>query len=183
LGLKVPLSAADASSNGLPLPLDYQASLGTWDALVGFGYEVKKIQFVVAWQQPLVQNKNQFLAMDYPIGSELRAFQSTRNYIRSGDVMLRVAYPVRLHSRVKLTPGILPIYHLQNDRYTDEDQIQREIAGSQGLTLNGNVYLDYDVSEKHSLQLNAGMPFVVRTARPDGLTRGFLVNMEYRIIF
>lgn len=78
---------------------------------------------------------------------------------------------------------MLPIYHLTNDKFTDELNIKREIEGSQGLTLNGNVYFDYEFNAKSSLQLNVGMPFVVRDARPDGLTRSFIANLEYRIKF
>ena len=81
---------------------------------------------------------------------------------------------VKLNSRLKLTPSILPIYHLTNDKYTDESNIKTEIKGSRGLTLNGNLYLDYEINSKSVLQLNLGMPFVVREVRLDGLTRSFV---------
>ncbi len=183
LGTKIPLSAANKTYNNLPLPMDYQASLGTLDLILGIGFEVKDIQFVAALQQPLSQNDNQFLAVNYPLGSALRSFQSTHTFIRSGDVLLRVSYPIELTSKFKFTPSILPIYHLANDKYTDELNVTKEIIGSQGLTLNGNVYLDYKVNTKNILQLNIGMPFMVRDVRPDGLTRSFIANLEYRIKF
>jgi hypothetical protein len=72
---------------------------------------------------------------------------------------------------------------LTNDKYTDELEVEREIIGSQGLTLNGNVYLDYEINRKHLVQFNVGMPFIVRDSRPDGLTRSFIANLEYRIKF
>lgn len=97
--------------------------------------------------------------------------------------MLRLSYPVRIDSRLKVTPSLLPIYHLGNDSFADENDVLREISGSEGLTLNGNLYFDYALSGKHSIQLNAGMPFLVRTARPDGLTRGFIANVEFRVRF
>jgi len=183
LGMKIPLSNANKSENNLPLPMDYQSSLGTFDVVFGIGYEIKKFHFVAAIQQPLTQNDNRFIAANYPIDSELRTFQSTNGYVRSGDVLLRVSYPFKILPKLKLTPSILPIYHLANDRYTDEFNVEREIQGSRGLTLNGNVFLDYEMNSKHSLQLNMGMPFLVREARPDGLTRGFIVNFEYRFRF
>lgn len=183
LGAKIPLSDASNTRNNLPLPMDYQASLGTFDLIFGIGYEFKKIQVVAAIQQPLTQNKNQFTSTDYPINSELRTFQSTNNFERSGDVLLRVSYPIIINSKFKLTPSILPIYHLSNDKYTDEFNIKQEINGSQGLTLNGNVYLDYEINSKNIVQLNLGMPFIVRESRPDGLTRSFIANLEYRIKF
>lgn len=183
LGTKIPLSNASKRYKNLPLPMDYQASLGTFDLIFGIGYEIRKTQFIVAIQQPLTQNNNQFISTNYPITSELRNFQSTNKFQRSGDVLLRVSYPININSKLKLTPSILPIYHLTNDKYTDEFNVKQEIKGSQGLTLNGNAYLDYEINNKNSLQLNLGIPFIVRDARPDGLTRGFIANLEYRIKF
>ena len=183
LGTKIPLSDASNTRNNLPLPMDYQASLGTFDLIFGIGYEFKKIQVVAAIQQPLTQNSNQFIAANYPINSELRTFQSTNKFERSGDVLLRVSYPINITSKLKLTPSILPIYHLAKDKYTDEFNIKKEIIGSQGLTLNGNAYLDYEFNSKNIVQLNLGIPFIVRDSRPDGLTRSFIANLEYRIKF
>jgi hypothetical protein len=128
--------------------MDYQASLGTFDLIFGIGYEIEKIQIVAAIQQPLTQNDNEFIATNYPINSKLRTFQSTNKFERSGDVLLRASYPINLNSKIKLTPSVLPIYHLTNDKYTDEFNIQKEINNSQGITLNGNVYMDYEISSK-----------------------------------
>jgi hypothetical protein len=182
-GAKLPLSNAGKTYDNLPLPMDYQASLGTFDLIFGIGYEISKIQFVAAIQQPLTQNNNQFIATNYPAESNLRTFQSTNKYERSGDILLRVSYPLFLGSKLRLTPSILPIYHLANDKYTDELNIEREIDGSQGLTLNGNVFLDYEINSKSNIQINLGIPFMVRDSRPDGLTRSLVANLEYRIKF
>lgn len=178
LGTKIPFSKANKEHKNLALPMDYQASLGTFDLIFGIGYEIKKLQIIAALQQPLTQNDNQFIANNYPINSKLREFQSTNNFKRSGDVLLRVSYPVSLNKSLTFTPSILPIYHLTNDKYTDELNIKREIIGSRGLTLNGNVYLDYEINNKNIIQLNMGVPFVVRDVRPDGLTRSFIATLE-----
>jgi hypothetical protein len=183
LGGKIPLSKANKRYNNLPLPMDYQTSLGTFDLVFGVGYEVKNIQLVLAIQQPLTQNDNQFMATDYPIDSKLRTFQPTNKFKRSGDVLLRASYPISMSSKFKLTPSILPIYHLRNDRYTNESNKIIEIDGSRGLTLNANLYLDYKINSKNVIQINMGMPFITRTSRPDGLTRHFIANLEYRIKF
>lgn len=183
LGAKIPLSNANRTQGNLPLPMDYQSSLGTVDLILGAGYEIWKIQFVAAIQQPVTQNNNQFIAGNYPVGSKLRNFQSTNKFERGGDVLLRVSYPIKIKSKLKLTPSILPIFHLANDKYTDELNVKQEIKGSQGLTLNGNFYIDYEINRKNTIQLNAGMPFIFREARPDGLTRHFIANIEYRIKF
>jgi len=82
-----------------------------------------------------------------------------------------------------LTPSLLPIYHIANDTFTDTSGAKRTIDGSQGLTLNGTVVANYTLDETNALLLSFGMPFATRTARPDGLARGYVAAMEYRIAF
>lgn len=183
LGFKIPLSDANKKENGRALPMDYQSSLGTFDLVFGIGYAIKKLQLLAAIQQPLTQNNNTFFSNLYPSDSPLSQFQSTNQFKRSGDVLLRVSYPLNLGKKFIFTPSLLPIYHLSNDKFTDIDGIEKEIDGSQGLTLNWNTYFDYYINEKHALQLSLGAPFIVREARPDGLTRSFVANIEYRINF
>ncbi|MFN5361229.1 MAG: hypothetical protein ACK5CC_10905, partial [Bacteroidota bacterium] len=162
VGTKIPFSQANQSSNNLPLPMDYQSSLGTFDLILGLGYSLNKLQLVAAIQQPLSQNKNQFLSSAYPINAPLRKFQSTNQFTRKGDVLLRIAYPVVLHSKLKMTASLLPIYHLGNDQFRDELNRLTDIQGSKGLTLNGNLFFDYALNATNSLQLSLGAPFVVR---------------------
>lgn len=183
LGTKIPLTSANSKKNGLPLPMDYQSSLGTLDAIAGIGYKVQKFQFVLAFQQPLTQNNNEFSALDYPENSIFRKFQSTRSFKRSGDVLFRVSYPFQITEKLQLTTSLLPIYHIKTDRFTDFDGIQKSINGSNGLTLNGNLYLDYHLNSNNSIQINMGSPLVVRDSRPDGLTRSFILNAEYQFKF
>ena len=182
-GLKIPLTDGNKMKDNLPLPMDYQSSLGTFDLIAGVSCEVQKLQFIIALQQPLTQNENKFMAEIYPASSELREFQSTNLFQRSGDVLLRASYLINAGEKFKITPSLLPIYHLMNDKFTDITNSEKEITGSQGLTLNGNLYFDYQLTGTATLQLNAGAPFIVRDARPDGLTRHFVMNLEYRIKF
>jgi hypothetical protein len=182
-GAKMPLSDGNKSMNGLALPMDYQSSLGTFDLILGAAYKLRKLQAVVAYQQPLTQNNNSFLATEYSSESPLGDFQSTNQFHRKGDVLVRVSYPIQATKRITITPSLLPIYHLGNDTYIDELNFTREIEGSSGLTLNANVYVDFAVGIASMLQLNLGTPFVVREARPDGLTRSWIVNLEYAVKF
>lgn len=183
LGAKLPLMAGDRSLNDLPLPMDYQSSLGTFDLIIGLGYEWGKLQLAAALQQPLTQNNNQFLASAYPEDSELASILSTRNFDRAGDALLRLSYPLEINSKLKFSPSALAIYHLRKDRFTNELDQVIDIENSQGLTLNANLYFDYKLSAVSSLQFNAGFPFIVRPNRPDGLTRSFIGNVEYRVNF
>ncbi len=183
IGGKAPLIQGDASSEGLALPMDYQSSLGTFDLILGLAYEFDKLQITAGLQQPLSQNNNQFLASEYPLGSDLRSIKSTRGFQRAGDALLRVSYPLKSQSKLKFTPSLLSIYHLANDQYLDEFDQTQEIEGSEGLTVNINVLFDISISSRSSFQLNAAVPLLVREARPDGLTRSFIANLEYQVRF
>ncbi|MBN1599385.1 MAG: hypothetical protein JW894_13915 [Bacteroidales bacterium] len=183
LGSKVPVSKSNAVKDNLPLPMDYQSTLGTLDLIVGIGYTINKLQLVLALQQPLTQNKNEFISDDYPANSELSNFQSTNKFKRNGDVLLRISHPVTIAKMLTITPSILPVYHLGVDKYTDASGTEQEIKGSDGLTLNGNAYFDFALNDKNSIQLNFGLPFIVRDVRPDGLTRSFIATLEYRYSF
>jgi hypothetical protein len=181
-GVKIPLSDAGKTKDGLPLPMDYQSSLGTFDLIAGVAYKVKKWKFNLGWQQPLSQNSNSFIAENYPSHSPLHGLQSTRNYIRKGDVLMRIAYTVPLSRKLTLVPGLLPIYHLADDEFTNLNGKQI-IHGSKGLTLNVTGLLQYTMNEKNTLELNLGSPVVARDVRPDGLTRSFVATLQYQFTF
>ncbi len=172
VALKIPMNNADKTLNGKSLPMDYQTSLGTIDLIIGAGYKLGEISIQAAIQQPRSKNKNTFLASDYPAGSEFTEFQSTNKFVRKGDVLLRVSRGFSLNDQWRITPGILPIYHLADDEFTDAGGIGVEIAGSRVLTLNGNVFIEYMIDPANAVELNFGAPFITRDARPDGLTRG-----------
>ena len=180
-GLKVPLNDATKSQNGRPLPMDYQSSLGTLDLIVGIADSLGRLKWSISYQQPLTQNSNQFDGMLYPEGSVFRNIPTTAEFDRAGDLLARLSYPLELTDRLTLTPGMLPIYHLRNDRYTDEMGVEQQIEGSRGLTLNFNLFADFALNDRNSVQLAVGAPALVRDERPDGLTRSFVINLEYRI--
>lgn len=182
-GTKIPLEDGNRIKNGLPLPMDYQSSLGTFDLILGVGYDLNKLGIILAIQQPVTQNDNTFLAGQYPESSKLNNIQSTNEFKRMGDLMLRISYPFNIRQDIQLTLGLLPIYHLANDRYVNAEGVEVEISGSRGLTLNSNLFLDYQINERNLLQLNLGMPFITRDSRPDGLTRHYLVSLEYGFRF
>jgi hypothetical protein len=183
LGTKLPLMGASREKDMLPLPMDYQSSLGTVDLIFGLGYNVSRLQLFLAMQQPLTQNQNEFLAEEYPLHSPLASFPSTNEFVRAGDLLFRASYPFRLTQNLSLSPGLLFIQHLANDRFTNFMGQRETIFGSEGLTLNGNFFFDWKLNAHSSLQLNLGAPFISRDARPEGLTRGFVANVEYRFGF
>lgn len=49
-GLKIPLNQANASENGMPLPMQYQSSLGTLDVIAGATLSNQKWQISAGYQ-------------------------------------------------------------------------------------------------------------------------------------
>lgn len=183
-GFKIPLQDGNKlNSEGLSLPMDYQASLGTFDLILGLKYEIKKLSVTVGLQQPITQNNNHFLSENYPANSAFKKFQSTNNYKRSGDALFRVTYPIKITKHFTVSPSALSIYHLKNDRYTEATGLEQSIQGSEGLTFNGTIYFDYVFNERNSIDLNMGKPFITRKVRPDGLTREYIITLEYKFKF
>ncbi|MBL7737910.1 MAG: hypothetical protein JNK14_01740 [Chitinophagaceae bacterium] len=183
-GLKIPLDKADIVKDDIHLPMPYQTSLGTTDLVLGVNAARKSFGVTLAWQQPLQKtNGNQFLPENYPSEPLAYRYLPTNSFERKGDLLLRLSYNFNLNKKFSVRPGLLSIYHLGNDSYLDRNKMRREIALSNGLTLNGNVFLDYRVSKTSEFELSLGTPFVVRTNRPDGLTRSFVASLEYKFSF
>jgi len=184
-GIKVPLGNADIIKNGIYLPMPYQTSLGTTDLVLGLNFIKNSFGATIAVQQPLKPtNSNRFLPSDYPLNALTAKYLPTNKFVRKGDVLLRFSYNIKLdNKKFTIRPSLLSIYHEANDTYLDEANTRKEIAKSSGLTLNGIVFADYKLNAKSSFELGVGTPFVVRTNRPDGLTRSVVASLDYRINF
>jgi hypothetical protein len=177
-GLKIPLTKADKAFEDLPLPMDYQSSLGTLDLLTGIKFNPEKWQIALAAQIPLTQNENGFFAGFYP-DSPLNDIQTTNGFMRRPDLLMHISRTFDVNDKMTFTPGILPIFHLGEDEYTDIDGIAYAIEGSDGLTLNLTFHSDIALGDNSAFELQVGFPLVVREARPDGLTRSFVFGLGY----
>ena len=184
VGLKIPFNKADIVKNGIHLPMPYQTSLGTTDLVFGLSFTRNEFGATLAWQQPLTgMNGNRFLPGDYP-DEPLAAEYLPTNYLeRKADALLRLSYNIDLTTKLSIRPSLLTIYHAGNDSYLDNNKMRIEIEKSSGPTLNANIFVDYRLSGTRGLELTLGTPFVVRTNRPDGLTRSFVAALEYKFIF
>jgi hypothetical protein len=185
-GVKIPLTTGDdKNSEGKPLPLDYQASIGTYDGIIGINYILeKKWEFDAALQVPVVQeNKSTFFPDDY---SDPRAlnFPPTNDFRRKSDLLGRVGYYIRFpSSSITVKPSVSAIYHVGNDSYENTLAERMVIYGSQGFTLNGTIVATKTFKNYNRFEVVFGAPFIVRKVRPDGLTRGLVVNLQYTIAF
>lgn len=176
-GLKAPLATADRKYEARTLPMAYQTTMGTYDGIVGLQYRYKKFIFVSAWQQPFVQNNNDFRMRNFTEVELGHIYPETNGFRRAGDVLLRVSYlhTLRKQPKLSLIYSLLPIYHLKDDSYVDENQNTVALEGSRGLTLNLNAFATYKFHEKWEMEFTAGFPLRSRKVRPEGLAQFGLV--------
>ena len=184
-GVKIPLNSADTKfdSINVGLPMGFQTSLGTFDLILGIGYKIKDFKIDLGYQQPLSQNSNTYLSTSFPPGAPFGKYQSTNKFERKPDILLRAAYDFRPSKSWLITPGILPIMHLGNDKFTDSSGTEQTIDGSEGLTFNASLIVEYVINGNNSIVFGAAGPLVTRDSRPDGLGRKYLLNLDYKIAF
>ena len=116
-GVKAPFNTANKKYKGVDLPMSYQTSLGTVDYLVGLSYKHKNTLFSIGTQLPILQNDNSFFVENFLAEGININYISTNNYVRKADVIARFNYVVPLkNENLKLTMGVLPIYHIDNDQ-------------------------------------------------------------------
>ncbi len=184
VGLKIPFDEANIIKDGIHLPMPYQTSLGTTDLVLGLNFIHKSFGATIAVQQPLTPvNGNSFLPEDYPDNNIAANYLPTNKFSRKGDVLLRLSYNFDINKKFYIRPSFLSIYHEANDTYLDKSKVRKEIANSNGFTINGNIFFDYEVNKTSGFEVSFGTPFAVRTKRPDGLTRSFVGALNYNFKF
>lgn len=181
LGIKSPFTSANLKINGYSLPLDYQASLGTFDLIAATNLNYKKWDFNAAIQLPVFNiNKNSY----FREFSGTATFPSTNLFERKPDALFRTTYSYKTtNQKFTFKPNVLFIYHLGEDSYETIYGKKENIIGSDGLTINGNLIGSYAINFKNSIELSIATPLVVRTIRPDGLTRSFTAGLIYKVSF
>ena len=182
-GIKLPTNNADISKNNKPLPMVYQSSLGSTDALFGLKYRYQKWDLTLGYQHSFNANKNSYLHDSISIDNAVyNSYFESKNLKRSDDGIVR-ANRNFLIKKVSASAGLLFIYHLANDSYTDVLGNRVTSKGSQGLTLNLNFSSIVPISKKMDLIFIFANPIKTRDARPDGLTREFIVmaGLKYNV--
>jgi hypothetical protein len=180
-GIKFPLSQSNLKENGKPLPMQYQSSLGTIDAILGLSVINKKWHFSAGYQQPLSgSNSNGFLPIYWQDNSDAAKYPSTSNLKRKADMLLRGTYQFVVNKKFQLSAGLLGIYHLGRDTYINTSVSNQPIAinGSDGLTLNLNASVKWALSKSIQIGFLTGTPLIARDIRPDGLTRSIVISPE-----
>lgn len=177
-GLKVPLSDGNLKRKGLPLPMQYQSSLGTFDAVASVALYAGRWSLTAGYQQPLSgDNGSRFDPAQWQYGLA-DVYPESNRFRRSADIIAKAGYRLQYNRRWAFTPGMLGIYHVKEDSYYDVMTGQvAPLKGSKGLTLNLVFNAVYS-GAKWSAGLTVGRPVVVRDIRPDGLTRSIVLLPE-----
>jgi hypothetical protein len=173
-GVKIPSNNANLLADQFPLPMVYQTSLGATDLLLGTKFTFKKWEAIFAYQHAFNSNQNNYLHS----ASENSYFESNK-LKRSDDAVLRINRNFT-RKRSTVAPGLLFIYHLKNDTYINAVGHRLEAIGSKGLTLNFNFAASIPLTKKTDFTFVFASPFVVRDARPDGLTRKYVVVAGFK---
>lgn len=180
LGGKIPSNSANDSYEQNPLPMAYQASLGTYDIILGSSLKYNNWFVALGYQKALNENKNEFLNTSWP-NNEAEGYFSSYKLRRGDDIMLRINRIVQFE-KTELSFGILPIYRLQKDEIQVNGQTQ-SLDKSDGLTLNLNAAFSFYDKKNGAYRLSFGVPTITKDVRPDGLTRSFVLSFDYRINF
>ncbi|NJL13124.1 MAG: hypothetical protein HC913_09080 [Microscillaceae bacterium] len=182
-GGKIPTSNGDRRwKNGLPLPMYYQPSLGSWDLVLGASYINSGWLLAVGYQQPFTQNQNQFAHEAWEnTGREadVLVYPESRNLRRRADVMLRIEKNIRF-SRLSLNAGLLPIYRFKQDRIESSETLARvDVLNSSGLALSLILGATYRFSVNSEMKVLFGDRLLERKFNPDGLSREQVFSASY----
>ena len=176
-----PSNDSDKKEDGLPLPMYYQSSLGSYDIIIGSSYSISLWQLVMGYQHPFNRNKNGFLHNFWPDESRATDYFESNQLKRGDDLVLRISrsFP---KGRRTIVVGLLPIYRLQKDQIIRNGQVEK-LAGSDQLTLNLNFDYLYQLTHGLNFRFSYAHPVIWRETRADGLTRQvvFTLALELRL--
>jgi hypothetical protein len=188
LGTKIPTNHSDkATDAGLPLPMYYQTSLGTYDVISGISLINRKWLFATGIQVPLNHNENKFVWSAWANHAEktyVDRYNQARELKRGTDVMIRIERNFRF-SKLNLTAGILPIYRVTKDEFIKSgtaansplEKVRPEQA--KGLACSVILTTGYNFNVRTGIRLLLGHKIVQRETNPDGLTREFVSSLTY----
>lgn len=187
-GVVIPTGDANNSDNGFVLPMQYQTTLGAFNALAGLSATYKGWSGSFGYQHSFGANGNTFSKFNLtfdpnmpgydPLNPTRAQYVSSNKIIRSGDLFLRLEKRFKFKN-LGFYIGALPIYRVAESTVLTETNGRQSVTGSDGLTFNATAGVNYNFSRNASLRFIYGMPFVQRTALPDGLGRRQVMILSY----
>ncbi len=182
VGGKIPTNNANQKEDGMPLPMYYQTSLGTYDFITGISFITREWLFATGVQHPFNANENEFVWSAWENSSHsadyIAKYAAARKLKRGTDVMFRVERNFRF-SRVNFSIGLLPIYRVTNDKIETADGETIEPEGAKGLAMSGIGTVGYQFNVRTGVKLLFGHKIVQRDHNPDGLTREMVTTVSY----
>lgn len=184
VGGKIPSNNADKkSTEGNPLPMYYQTSLGTYDCIGGVSIISRNWLFATGFQIPLNRNNNNFLwgnwvSTDTAELAYITQYARAKQLRRGTDVMLRAERNFRF-SRFNFSVGLLPIFRIYHDEITLSDNTHERPEGAMGLALSAIGTAGYRFNVRSGVKALIGHKIVNRSNNPDGLTRELVTTLSY----
>lgn len=173
-GVKLPTNQSNMTWQDSILPMVYQTSLGSVDAILSVQHQWHQswgiLSFSAGYQQPFFhinQNKS----------------PETSVFRRKSDILLKVEPLFKVGKKFHLGGGLLWIYHNGNDTRLTATSERVDIPGSKGSTLNIHGAVHWQAAKNIQLGLTFGAPVVSRDTQPDGLQRKFVVNPYFQLGF
>ncbi len=184
IGFKIPVNNSNLSDEGKALPMPYQTSLGTFDGILGFVYQYKQWNFTTAYQKVLISsNENSFLASsaDWLNNADAANYFGSYKFFRGDDAILKAERNINVTKKWMVTPSVLAIYRVQNDRVQDPvTSIEKDLPNSNGLTLNVIGNSSHQLKNNKAIDVSLAFPLIVRKVRADGLTRSLITSVAFR---
>jgi hypothetical protein len=183
VGTKLPSNRSNLEEDGKPLPMYYQTSLGTYDAIAGISLITRKWLFATGIQYAFNENRNEFTWSswpEYPDQNYVRKYDKAYHLKRGTDVMLRVERNFR-YSRWNFTAGVLPIFRITRDEIEDPPGSGARVKpeGTTGMALSAIITAGYSFDVKSGMRLLFGKKITQRDVNPDGLTRTTVATVSY----
>ncbi len=186
VGGKIPTNDSNLKDDefGLSLPMYYQTSLGTYDAIAGISLVNRKWLFATGIQHPFNANGNQFRW-----GEWIPVYEGGPDYVRKNhlcyelkrgtDIMFRAERNFR-YARFNFSVGLLPIWRITKDEIFNTNLNERvKLDGTLGMALSGIVTAGYSFNVKSGVRLLVGKKITQRDVNPDGLTRNDVMTVSY----
>lgn len=186
VGGKIPTYPADKNKDGRPLPMYYQTSLGTYDAVGGVSIVSKHLLVATGIQHPFNAVDNKFTWGAWgtsPFFNDANQYPVSNKLIRGTDIMFRAEGNISYY-RFNFSLGFLLINRINKDLIVSPQTGKRvEVLGSDG---NANTLLSgasYHLDAKSTLKLTWGRQLIKRATNPDGLYRDNVVTATYQFRF
>jgi hypothetical protein len=183
VGTKFPRFTTNiTTSEGLPLPMYYSPSLGTYDIVLGASFINKNWLLGVGLQQPIANKvtDNQFSPNRWAntsLESQAKRYTHSVNLIRGGDIMLRIERNFRFN-RYNFHIGLLPVYRFEKDQVLKQDEIVA-LEGSNGLAMTGILGAGYGINLHSRIKLFYGHRLLQRVSNADGLMKTSVSTIAY----